>query len=128
VVAEKFEALVKSGMAKSRLMDFCDLWLIAQTFKLRQSILAGAERRTSERRRTTLVANTPLGRIDESAPTWNVRWRPFLGREHMATAPDALAAVVADLRAFLMPLVRAPADGQIWPPGGPWSLAAIRGG
>ena len=37
VVAEKFEALVTLGIANSRLKDFYDLWLIAQTFEFRQS-------------------------------------------------------------------------------------------
>ncbi len=128
VVAEKFETLVTLGMANSRLKDFYDLWVIAQTFEFRQSSLVEAVRRTFERRRTALVADMPVGLTDDFAATWNVQWRAFLGREHMAAAPDALAAVVADLRAFLMPLARAPEDGQIWPPGGPWSLAPIRGG
>jgi hypothetical protein len=33
-VAEKFEAMVTLGMANSRLKDFYDLWLIAQTSNL----------------------------------------------------------------------------------------------
>ena len=128
VVAEKFEALVTLGMANSRLKDFYDLWLIAQTFELRQSTLADAVRRTFERRRTALVADTPVGLTDEFAATWNAQWRAFLGRERMAAAPGAFAAVIADLRAFLMPLVHASEDGPIWPPGGPWSLGASGGG
>ena len=39
VVAEKFEALVTLGMPNSRLKDFYDLWLIAQTFEFRRSSL-----------------------------------------------------------------------------------------
>jgi predicted nucleotidyltransferase component of viral defense system len=88
VVAEKFEALVTLGMANSRLKDFYDLWLIAQTFELRQSTLVDAVRRTFERRRTALVADTPIGLTDEFAATWNAQWRAFLGRERMAAAPD----------------------------------------
>ena len=42
IVAEKFQALTTLGMANSRLKDFYDLWLIAQTFELRQSVLADA--------------------------------------------------------------------------------------
>lgn len=128
VVAEKFQALVTLGMANSRLKDFYDLWLIAQTFELRQPTLVDAVRRTFERRRTALVADTPVGLTDEFAATWNAQWRAFLGRERMAAAPDTFAAVIADLRAFLMPLVRASEDGPIWPPGGPWSLGASGGG
>jgi hypothetical protein len=42
----------------------------------------------------------------------------------MAAAPDALAVTVADLRAFLMPLVVGLNEERIWRPSGPWSLAA----
>jgi hypothetical protein len=41
--------------------------------------------------------------------------------ERLAAAPDAFAVTVADLRAFLMPLVVAMKEERIWPPNGPWS-------
>lgn len=59
VVAEKFEALVTRGIANSRLKDFYDLYLIAQTFPLETVHLAEAVRRTFERRGTVLPT-TPL--------------------------------------------------------------------
>jgi predicted nucleotidyltransferase component of viral defense system len=125
VVAEKFEALTKLGIANSRLKDFYDLWLIAQTFELRQSSLIEAVRRTFERRGTALVTDTPVGLTDEFAAAWATQWRAFLGRERMAAAPDAFAAIIADLRGFLMPLVvGGPRGERAWPPGGPWSPGA----
>lgn len=33
VVAEKFEAILKLGMANSRMKDFYDLWVLAQRFE-----------------------------------------------------------------------------------------------
>jgi predicted nucleotidyltransferase component of viral defense system len=54
VVAEKFEALVARGIANSRLKDFYDLYLIAQTFTLDPDVLAQAIARTFERRGTAL--------------------------------------------------------------------------
>ncbi len=125
VVAEKFEALTKLGIANSRLKDFYDLWLIARTFELRQSSLIEAVRRTFERRRTAMVADTPVGLSDEFAAAWAAQWRAFLGRERMAAAPDTFAAIIADLRGFLMPLVvGTPRGERVWPPGGPWSPGA----
>ena len=125
VVAEKFEALVMLGIANSRLKDFYDLWLIAQTFEFRRSALVEAVQRTFDRRGTALPLDPPVGLTDEFAATSATQWRAFLGRERMAAAPDAFAAVIADLRGFLMPLVvRAPDEEQVWPPGGPWSLSA----
>jgi len=105
VVAEKFEALTTLGMANSRLKDFYDLWLIAQTFELRQSTLIEAVQRTFDRRGTALPLDTPVGLTDEFAAAWATQWRTFLGRERMAAAPEAFAMVIADLRTFLMPLV-----------------------
>jgi len=122
VVAEKFEALVTLGIANSRLKDFYDLWLIAQTFEFRRSALVEAVRRTFERRETALLVDIPVGLTDEFAEAWAAQWRAFLGRERMAAAPDAFAVTIADLRAFLMPLVGGLQEERNWLPGGPWLL------
>ncbi len=123
VVAEKFEALTTLGIANSRLKDFYDLWLIAQTFEFRQRSLIQAVQRTFDRRGTAVPLDTPVGLTDEFAATWAAQWRAFLGREWMAAASDVFATIITDLRGFLMPLVvRAPRGEPVWPPGGPWSL------
>jgi len=121
VVAEKFEALVTLGMANSRLKDFYDLWTISRTFELRRTALVEAIRRTFERRGTLLPSVIPTGLTDEFADAWADQWRTFLGRDRMAAAPDSLAAAVADLRLFLMPLVVGLKEDRIWPPNGPWA-------
>jgi hypothetical protein len=124
VVAEKFEALVTLGIANSRLKDFYDLWLIAQTFEFRQSVLVDAVRRTFERRGTVLPADTPVGLTDEFAAARAAQWRTFLARERMAAAPDAFGDVIADLRPFLIPLAGTSEGEWTWLPRGPWSLSA----
>lgn len=121
VVAEKFEALVTLGIVNSRLKDFYDLWLISQTFELRQTTLVDAVKRTFELRGTVLPSDIPIGLTDEFAEAWAAQWRAFLSRERMAAAPDALATIVADLRVFLMPLVVGMQEEGVWPPSGPWS-------
>jgi predicted nucleotidyltransferase component of viral defense system len=124
VVAEKFEALVTLGMANSRLKDFYDLWLIAQTFEFRQSVLVDAVGRTFERRGTVLPTDTPVGLTDEFAAARADQWRTFLARERMAAAPGGFTTVIADLVRFLMPLLGGSNAALVWPRGGPWSLAA----
>ena len=124
VVAEKFEALVTLGMANSRLKDFYDLWVISRTFELRRAVLIEAVHRTFERRGTVLPSDTPVGLTDEFAEAWATQWRAFLGRDRMAAAPDAFAATVADLRAFLMPLVVGLREERLPNPSGPKSLGA----
>jgi hypothetical protein len=106
VVAEKFEALVTRGIANSRLKDFYDLWLVANTFTLHESALADAIRRTFERRGTPVPGEPPIGLTDAFALAWGNQWRTFLARERMAAIPDDFAVVIADLQKFLMPIAR----------------------
>ena len=126
VVAEKFEAMVTLGIANSRLKDFYDLWLIAQTFQFRRSLLMEAVKRTFERRQTARPADSPVGLSDEFAAAWSAQWQTFLRRERMAAAPEMLAAVIVDLGPFLLPLADADIDEQKWLPGGPWSKEKVK--
>ncbi len=103
-----------SVIAKSRLKDFYDLWLIAQTFEFRQSTLVEAVRRTFERRETKLPTNVPIGLSDAYTAAWGAQWQTFLGRERMAAAPAVFAAVIADLRAFLISLAGTVDVDRIW--------------
>lgn len=125
VIAEKFEAMVKLGIANSRLKDFYDLWQIAQTFEFRQTELTRAAQRTFERRHTPLPTVVPTALTEEFAAAWAAQWQTFLGRERMAIAPRALGTVILDLREFLMPLCEAADERGVWLPGGPWRLAAL---
>lgn len=61
VVAEKVEAIVKLGMANSRMKDYYDLWLIAGAFAFDGSVLMRALTATFERRGTDLPADDPVG-------------------------------------------------------------------
>lgn len=121
VVAEKFEALVKLGLANTRMKDFYDLWLISQTFSFTSAGLWEAIKRTFERRRTEVPADVPTGLSDGFAREKDRQWRAFLGRERMAAAPVDFNKVTDDLRAFLLsPLVQNGRAAYAWSPGGPW--------
>jgi hypothetical protein len=120
VVAEKFQALVLLGIANSRLKDFYDLWMIAQTFEFDRSSLAEAVRETFARRETTLPAEKPIGLSDAYVEAWGRQWRAFLGRERMASAPADLAVVVSGLAGFLLPLIAPAERDERWKPGEGW--------
>lgn len=45
-MAEKFEAMVKLGMANSRMKDFYDLWVMARQFEFRGLVLSAAIKAT----------------------------------------------------------------------------------
>jgi Nucleotidyl transferase AbiEii toxin, Type IV TA system len=124
VVAEKFHALVTRGITNSRLKDFYDLWLIAETFELDRSPLAAAIRQTFARRSTALPEKKPTAFTESYATTWDGQWRALLTRERMAAAPAQLASVLADLEQFLLPLLEAVDRNWRWRPRAGW----VRGG
>ena len=54
VVAEKFEAMVKLGIANTRMKDFHDIWFLSQRFELDSPTLRKAIDATFARRQTNL--------------------------------------------------------------------------
>jgi hypothetical protein len=54
VIAEKFEAIVKMGIANSRMKDFYDLWKLSRDFVFDGLLLSEAVKKTFERRGTDL--------------------------------------------------------------------------
>ena len=60
VVAEKFEAMVKLGMANSRMKDFYDLWELSGRLDFDGSTLMAAIQATFQRRATAFPRGTPL--------------------------------------------------------------------
>jgi hypothetical protein len=120
VVAEKFHALVTRGIANSRLKDYYDLWLIADTFELQRTPLAAAVRQTFARRQTALPQDKPTGFSEAYVETWGGQWLTFLTRERMTAAPENLATVVAVLGQFLLPLIDEEAGEWRWKPREGW--------
>ena len=98
VVAEKTEAIVSLGIANSRMKDFYDLWMIAQTFAFEGDNLANAIRRTFERRRTPLPEQVPVGLSDSFALEREAQWRAFLARDSVHDAAERIAdSIAADI-------------------------------
>ncbi len=120
VVAEKFHALATRGITNSRLKDYYDLWLIAETFQLERAPLAAALRQTFARRETALPSGRLTGFSKEYVEAWGNQWRSFLARERMAAAPEELGTVVADLERFLLPLLGEEEGEWSWKPRAGW--------
>ncbi len=98
VVAEKFEAIVKLGMANSRMKDFYDLWVMAGRFEFAGSVFAEALSATFARRKTVLPASGPLAFTPEFSlsPAKQTQWRAFLrksGLEADASLEDVTNAL-----------------------------------
>jgi len=107
VVAEKFEAMVKLGMANTRMKDFHDVWFLARRFEFDRTILRQAIEATFARRQTNL-APSPEPLTDEIAndPTKQAQWAAFLRRNGLTSAPSQFNEVVSELRRFLGPVLQ----------------------
>jgi predicted nucleotidyltransferase component of viral defense system len=126
VVAEKLEAMIRLGIANSRMKDFYDLWLMSRTFEFDGKTLTAAVQATLEHRRTPLSVAVPTAfteafRRDEQK---RAQWRAFVRRSRLSGAPVDVDTVVQDLAVMLQPVMDAVRDGNaleaFWPPDGPW--------
>jgi hypothetical protein len=83
VVAEKLEAMIKLGIANTRMKDFYDLEALSQTFRFEGETLGEAIRKTFHQRATALPAGgTPLALTAEfyDGPTKRKQWAAFRAR------------------------------------------------
>jgi Nucleotidyl transferase AbiEii toxin, Type IV TA system len=106
VVAEKFEAMVKLGIANTRMKGFHDVWFMARRFEFDRPLLRQAIVATFARRQTNLP-NWPEPFADALAhdPTKQTQWAAFLRRNALSAVPGQFAEVVISLRHFLEPVM-----------------------
>ena len=125
VVAEKFEAIVKLGMANSRMKDFYDLWVLAERFQFENATLAAAIQATFATRETALPTSLPLALQTDfyQLPSKQTQWKAFL-RKSGLNAESSLEETIRVVREFVIPIVEGISKGnrkkKIWQAGGPW--------
>ncbi|MCI0537978.1 MAG: nucleotidyl transferase AbiEii/AbiGii toxin family protein [Verrucomicrobiales bacterium] len=130
VVAEKVEAMVRLGMANSRMKDFFDLWHLSRTTAFDGEKLCAALRATFTRRSSVLPCGLPLGLTQEFAmnPAKQTQWRAFCRKDTRLKTDLPLSNVVLVLAAFLGRPIGAAAEGRPfragWRPEGSWSPAS----
>ena len=126
VVAEKFEAMVKLGMANSRMKDFYDIWALSRQFNFDGANLSTAIQATFKRRNTALGTTLPLALTADfgESRAKQTQWNAFVRRTKLESVADALGSVVPDIRRFLEAPVSAASRGErlnaVWENGGPW--------
>jgi hypothetical protein len=126
VVAEKYEAMVKLGMANSRMKDFHDLNSLAGQFAFDGAILAHAMAETFARRKTDRPAALPTALTVEFYEDNSKRrqWTAFHKRNQLYIERRELSEVMVEVAAFLTPVLKSLADNRsfaaTWSPGGPW--------
>ncbi|MCJ8499341.1 nucleotidyl transferase AbiEii/AbiGii toxin family protein [Desulfatitalea alkaliphila] len=107
LVAEKVEAMVKLGLANSRMKDFYDLWLVSRLFSFEGKVLQNALENTFGRRRTTFPASTPFAFTPAfyADPQKTVQWKAFVKKSKPDIPIVDLSAVIADVVVFILPVI-----------------------
>ena len=124
VVAEKFEAMVKLGVANSRMKDFYDLWILAKRFEFVAAILrSGHSGNIQDAAHESTEYSSPLALRAEfyELPAKQAQWGAFL-RKSRLKADSSLKEIVEVIREFVMPVVDGVLKGERRKP----SLAAGR--
>lgn len=125
-MAEKFEAMVKLGIANTRMKDFHDLYTLSRLFSFEGQILSEAIVRTWERRKTPLPFAPPTAFTaeffeDESKQR---QWTAFNKKNSFYIEAIPLKTAVLVIEQFVMPMVRGVAEtghwNRSWQAGGPW--------
>jgi hypothetical protein len=127
VVAEKLEALVKLGIANTRMKDFYDLEILSRTFAFEGKTLAQAIQNTFQKRGTDLpIAGLPVAFTSEFYDDVNKKrqWIAFCAKNKSYIERAEFKAVMEDIRNFLALPARTVQEGhsftKTWKPGGPW--------
>lgn len=125
VVAEKFEAMVKLGELNSRMKDFFDIWVLANSFAFDGVMLADAIRSTFEHRQTTIEDQPDcFTQRFITTPVKAAQWKGFVKNNRIEQAPVEFSETIEGVKRFLQPVVHAISQGQDfkqhWPVGGDW--------
>jgi predicted nucleotidyltransferase component of viral defense system len=102
VIAEKLEAIVQLGMANSRMKDFYDIVVLANSFEFQGQLLLDAIRATFKRRGTTIPKERPVAFTSTFTgdASKTMQWTAFVKKSGIDGTPD-LGSTVAAVAAFL---------------------------
>ncbi|MFO0415707.1 MAG: nucleotidyl transferase AbiEii/AbiGii toxin family protein [Pseudomonadota bacterium] len=118
VIAEKFHAMVHRGIAKSRMKDFYDIWVLATTYTFEANVLRDAMFSTFNKRGSLLPVVTPLALTAEFAEdsTKLVQWTAFIKKGKLLGDKSlAMSQIVPILERLIMSaLIRR--DVKSWDP------------
>lgn len=89
VVAEKFHAMIRHAELNSRMKDYYDLWLMAETFEFESQTLRKAVETTFSNRDTDLPMNRPVSLSVEFAASNKSGWGNFLKQMNLESVEGA---------------------------------------
>ena len=126
MVAEKLEALVRLGIASSRMKDIYDLSLLSKLFAFEGGTLLDAIEKTFTRRKTDFPEGVPMA-LSEMFATDRIKkeqWNAFIRKANPEMAQKDLQKAVAEVAVFLLPILESARSGCLfdkrWEPGDGW--------
>lgn len=130
VISEKLEAMVKLGIANSRMKDFHDLHSLSITFEFDGKTLTEAVRATFKRRGTELpTGSVPFAFKPEFYEDENKikQWNAFCNKNKSYVQHTKFGDVVARLASFLVPVIKSVQQERVldsvWTPAQVWHPA-----
>ncbi len=128
-VAEKFQTMIEKGLLNSRVKDYYDIWMLANTIGFDGVELRDAIRATFDRRDTDVPHDRPsvLGDEYASQEMTHTQWAAFAKKMRASgvEVPSDFSIVVEHVSNFLMPVAAAAAAREsfdkTWKPGRGWS-------
>ncbi|HLB52443.1 MAG: hypothetical protein A3E80_06470 [Chlamydiae bacterium RIFCSPHIGHO2_12_FULL_49_9] len=104
MIAEKLDAMVKLGLANSRMKDFYDIWTIVSQFQIKPEKIAPVIREVFQNRKT-VVREIPKAFSEAfyNMPKTLERWDAFL--KGIGHDPVPLEKVIFEIRDFFLPIL-----------------------
>jgi hypothetical protein len=126
-VSEKLEAMVKLGIANSRMKDFHDLHSLSKAFEFDGKTLVDAVRVTFKRRGTAWPeGGTPLAFTPEFYDDENKikQWKAFCSKNKPRVQDIEFKTLIARVSSFLLPVIKLAQTGRNlnnrWTPNDQW--------
>lgn len=104
MIAEKLDAMVKLGLANSRMKDFYDIWTIVNQFQIKPEKIAPVIREVFQNRKT-VVREIPKAFSEAfyNMPKTLERWDSFI--KGIGHDPVSLKKVIFEIRDFFLPIL-----------------------
>lgn len=104
MIAEKLDAMVKLGLANSRMKDFYDVWTMVNKFQIKPEAIAPVIKEVLQNRKTT-IREVPKAFTEAfyNTPKALERWDSFL--KDIGHDPIPLEQVILEIRNFFLPIL-----------------------
>ncbi len=116
LAAEKIEAMVKLGIANSRMKDFYDLTILSRSFAFEGNLFIEAITNTFTRRKTEIPQKIPFSLTDEFYRDESKikQWNAFLKKSKATETMGTLEEVISEISPMILPLFDGTCSNMLW--------------